>query len=159
MTTEGLPEEYRVRRAIRSAAVLFLVVLGVPVMAAAPNVSLEPARTIFEAGETIEFRVVSERNSPIFIPGCGALQPEIFVEDRYDVLPPPSCADEGVGRVLNPGTNSLRLDPPPELVGETARVSMVYGIGCVEGRPLSRARCSDFNTVWSGNFRLKAPAP
>ena len=136
-----------------------LAVSGLAIMqvsAADEPVRVEPTKTIFSSDEKIELRVVNGGDDLVFIPGCGALQPEVFIDDRYEVLPPPFCEGEGQARALGPGETLVVLSNPVGLEGKIGRVSMVYGTKCLEGRRLSRARCKNFSTVWSGNFRLKA---
>jgi hypothetical protein len=121
-------------------------------------VRVEPARMIFEAGEQIELLVFNESSASIFVAGCGSLQPEVFIEEHYEPLPPTPCDEEGPARALPSGESRMSLAVPPDLVGKTGRVALIYGIGCIEGRSLSRGRCTDFGTVRSGSFLLKAPA-
>ena len=150
----------RMKLLFQTLSVLVLsALLTFQAFAAEERIRVEPTKTIFSVDEKIELRVLNGGDEPIFIPGCGALQPEVFVDDRYEVLAPPSCEGEGVARVLAPGEALVVLPRPEGLAGQIGRVSMVYGSKCLEGRRLSRARCKNFSTTWSGNFRLKAEPP
>ena len=147
----------------RHLAAPFLALLFMPIAVDAAEgdraVRVEPARTIFEAGEPIEVLVLNGSSAPVFVANCGSLQPEVFVEEHFEALPPTPCTEEGPARILPPGESRLTLPVPPELVGKTGRVALIYGTGCIEGRSLSRGRCADFATVRSGNFLLRAPVP
>jgi hypothetical protein len=112
----------------------------------------------FSVGEQIELQVFNESNSPVFVSGCGSVQIEVLVDEHYESLPPVHCEEEGKARALPVGQSILPMIAPAELSGQTGRALVVFGMGCTPARRLSRARCSDFRTVWSANFRVK-PAP
>lgn len=153
----------------RSGLLLLLVSLleaGIPLgfssaLAADPQreVAVAPTRLAFSAGGAIELRVTNTSDAPIFVAACGALQAEILVDEHYEPLPPTFCQEEGLAQPLPVGESRLSFPVPTGLVGRTGRVALVFGFGCVEKRPLSRARCSGFRTVWSGNFQVKPVAP
>lgn len=130
-------------------------------LAAEPQgeVAVAPTRLAFSAGGAIELRVTNTSDAPIFVAACGALQAEILVDEHYEPLPPTFCQEEGLAQSLPVGESRLSLPAPIGLAGRTGRVALVFGLGCVDKRPLSRARCSDFRTVWSGNFRVKPVVP
>ena len=45
---------------------------------AALKVKLETSRQLYEPGDTVEITLTNQRGAPIFLPGCGALQLEMF---------------------------------------------------------------------------------
>ena len=120
------------------------------------GVVVTPTTSAFSADGDIKLQVTNTSDAPIFVAACGALQAEILVDEHYEPLPPTSCEEEGLAQSLPVGESRLSLPVPIGLVGRTGRVALVFGLGCVEKRPLSRARCNDFRTVWSGNFRIKS---
>jgi hypothetical protein len=123
------------------------------------EVSVAPTASAFSAGGDIEFQVTNLSAASIFVAACGSLQAEILVDEHYEPLPPTPCQEEGLAQSLPVGDSKLSFPAPAELAGRTGRVALVFGLGCVQKRPLSRARCSDFRTVRSRNFRIKSAGP
>ncbi len=119
------------------------------------QVRLAVSGSVFSVGEEIELQVINERNSPIFVSGCGSVQVEVLVDEHYEPLPPVHCAEEGKARALPVGQSSVPMVAPSGLSGQTGRALLVFGVGCTPSRPLSRAHCTDFRTIWSANFRVK----
>ena len=121
----------------------------------AAQVHLRIAGLAFSVGDPIEIQVVNETDAPVFVAGCGSIQVEVLVDEDYEPLPPVHCAEEGKARALPVGQSTLPFAAPAGLAGQTGRALLVFGVGCTPDRSLSRGRCSDFRTVWSGNFRVK----
>ena len=119
------------------------------------QVRLAASAPAYSVGEEIELQIFNETNSPLFVAGCGSVQAEVLVDEHYESLPPVYCAEEGKAKALPVGQSSLPLVAPLLLSGQTGRALLVFGVGCTPDRPLSRAHCSDFQTIWSGNFRVK----
>jgi hypothetical protein len=119
------------------------------------QVRLAASGSVFSVGEEIDLQVFNASDSSIFVSGCGSVQFEILVDEHYEPLPPVSCAEEGKAKALPVGQSSFPIVAPSGLSGQTGRALLVFGSGCTSARPLSRARCSDFRTVWSANFRVK----
>ncbi len=139
------------RTAAASSLALVLLLAGV---AAAGGVKVETSRQLYEPGDVIEISVVNETGAPIALPGCGSFQLEKFVDDAYVRVPTENCVSEGEALKVDPGSFALTYTPDSDLSGNILRISVAYGTSCEEGRPLSQARCKDFGTVTSTNFRV-----
>lgn len=120
----------------------------------AAAVSVETNRSLYVTGDTVELWVVNGGKVPIALPGCGSFRLERFVGESYEPVPSERCVAEGDAKVLAPGRHVLKWTAPPSHSGDILRFSVAYGWGCEAGRALSQARCADFATVWSPNFRI-----
>jgi len=119
--------------------------------AAAVTVSLN-ARS-YRAGETIQITVDNAGSEPIYLPGCAAYSLERFQDERYTPITVKRCESEQNALLLPKGSRNFEL-PAPSGERSILRVEVVYGVGCREGIPLSRAGCKRFDTTGSSTFTL-----
>ena len=147
------------RRVSRSLIFLILLsLLAVVCSAAEPSaldVSVDTNRRTYVLGDKVQISLNNKTAEKIFVPGCQSIQVERFGDDRYELLPGEHCVAEGNARALEPGKSEFLFQPKKEHLGPPLRVSMVFGIGCTEQRPLSQARCRDFGTVYTQSFRVR----
>lgn len=120
----------------------------------AGGVRVETSRQLYEPGDKVEISVVNEAGAAISLPGCGSFQLEAFEDDSYVRVPTESCVSEGEALEVEPGTFALSFAAASSHSGKILRISVAYGQGCEEGRPLSQARCKSFGTAVSTNFRV-----
>ena len=64
------------------------------------------------------------------------------------------CASEGEALEVPNGQFDLSFVSTNSLSGKILRISVPYGWGCESARPLSQARCTEFATAHSSNFRV-----
>jgi len=146
-----------VRRLFLALIVVCGLALAGPSVAGDPaalKVKLETSRQLYEPGDTVEITLTNQRGAPIFLPGCGALQLEMFEADAYVPVPVEKCVSEGEAQKVEPGETTLSFAPGNTRSGQILRIAVAFGWGCEEARPLSQARCDDFGTVWTSNFRV-----
>lgn len=139
---------------IAAAAVAATVLIAVPSFADAPKVSVETSRQLYEPGDTVEIAVTNEATAAVFLPGCGSFQLEVFENESYRRVALEKCASEGEALELPTGQFDLSFVSNSDLSGKILRISVPYGWGCESARPLSQARCTEFATVHSSNFRV-----
>jgi hypothetical protein len=124
----------------------------------APKVKFEASRSLYVPGDTVELLITNTRTSPIWIPGCAALQLQSFESESYEPLALEKCISEGEAVKIAPGTHSLSFTADSAHSGRILRAGVAYGWGCTSSGPLSGARCQDFATGWSRNFRVSRKA-
>lgn len=149
--------EVVVRRQIQPSIVAACLFLGGPLLAGDPpdtKVKVETGRQLYEAGDSVEITITNGRPGPIALPGCGSFTVEVFESDQYRPVPPERCVSEGDALIVPPGQHKLTFSPGSARSGQILRIAVAFGWGCEEGRPLSQARCQDFGTAWSSNFRV-----
>ena len=134
-------------------AVCGLAVAG-PSLAGDAPVKLETSRALYEPGDTVEITITNARSGPIFLQGCGTLQLELFEAETYVPVAVEKCVSEGEAQKVPPGDLTLSFTPGNTRSGQILRVSVAYGWGCEDGKPLSQSRCDDFGTVRTTNFRV-----
>ena len=145
------------RRVLLALIIACGVILAGPSLAGDPpdhKVRLETSRQLYEPGDIVEITIVNSRGAPIFLPGCGTLQLELFEAEAYIPLAVEKCVSEGEAQKVAPGEVTLSFTPGNTRSGQILRVAMAFGWGCEEGKPLSQARCQDFGTAWTPNFRV-----
>ena len=118
-------------------------------------VSVDTNRRTYVLGDLVQISLKNNSGEKIFIPGCQSFQVERFGSERYETLPGEPCIAEGDARMLEAGTTDFSFQPKKPHLDSPLRISMVYGVGCSEQRPLSQARCRDFGTVYSPSFRVR----
>jgi len=148
-----------IRRVPRTFFVLFLL-SSLPVTSSseeksAIDVIVETNRRTYVLGDQVQISLSNKTAEKVFVPGCQSIQVERFGDDRYEPLPGEHCVAEGNAKALEPGTSEFLFKPKKENLDAPLRVSMVFGIGCVENRPLSQARCRDFGTAYTQSFRVR----
>jgi hypothetical protein len=122
---------------------------------AASSVSVDTNRRTYILGDLVQISLENNSGEKIFIPGCQSFQVERFGSERYEPLPGAPCIAEGEARMLEAGTTDFSFQPKKAHLDSPLRISMVYGVGCSEQRPLSQARCRDFGTVYTHSFRVR----
>ncbi len=115
---------------------------------------VELNRVAFVPGDVVEITVVNERSESVFLPGCPPYRLERFVQDAFEIQAPSGCRSEGIATPVPPGGHSLSYHPKEGDAGSILRISVTFGEGCKENKPLSRANCSDFATLQSRSFRV-----
>jgi len=145
---------------LRGVPVLLVVAsfLAAPMLRAespASLVSVDTNRRTYVLGDVVEIVVDNKAGEKVFLPGCQTYQVERFGDERYQPLEGEHCISEGDARAIDPGQFTLQFQPKLEHIGRPLRISLVYGIGCAEQRPLSQARCRDFGTLYSTSFRVR----
>ena len=140
---------------------LRLLLLAAALACAAPasgqdsaEVVVETSRGLYVPGDTVEVIVTNRRSSPVWLPGCAALQLQFFESDRYEPVPLEKCVAEGDAVKVEPGTHVLSFTAEPGHSGRILRAGVAVGWGCKSEGPLSGARCQDFVSHWSRNFRV-----
>lgn len=138
-----------------------LLLLAVGLLCAAPalaqeatDVTVETSRGLYVPGDTVEVIITNRRTSPVWLPGCAALQVQVFESDRYEHVPLAKCVAEGEAVKVEPGTHVLSFTAEPGHSGRILRAGVAIGWGCKNDGPLSGARCQDFVSRWSRNFRV-----
>ncbi len=146
-------------RVFRSIFILMLLSLvAVFCSAAEPSkidVTVDTNRRTYVLGDKVQISLNNKTGEKIFVPGCQSIQVERFGDDQYELLPGEHCVAEGNAREVEPGKSEFLFQPREEHLGPPHRVSMVFGIGCTQQRPLSQARCRDFGTVYTQSFRVR----
>ena len=122
--------------------------------AGAADVKVETSRQLYEPGDTVEITVTNSRAGAISVPGCASFVVEVFEADAYRPIVVEKCVSEGTALELEPGPHSLNFVADGGRSGQIVRVGLAFGWGCEKGKPLSQARCKDFETVYSSNFRI-----
>ena len=117
-------------------------------------VSVDTNRRTYVLGDVVQIVVDNKAGEKVFLPGCQTYQVERF-DERYQPLEGEHCISEGDARAVEPGQITLQFQPKLEHIDRPLRISLVYGIGCSEQRPLSQARCRDFGTEHSPSFRVR----
>lgn len=107
----------------------------------------------YRAGETIQITIDNAGAEPIYLPGCAAYSLERFQDERYTPITVKRCESEQNALLLPRGSRNFEL-PAPSGERSILRVEVVYGVGCREGIPLSRAGCRGFDTASSSTFTL-----
>jgi len=120
----------------------------------AGGVKVETSRQLYEPGATVEITIVNERAGPISLPGCGSFDVQRFDVESYRSVVVENCVSEGEALLVQPGRFSLNFVPSSAQSGDILRLSVAYGWGCEERKPLSQARCKGFGTAVSSNFRV-----
>ncbi len=124
-----------------------------------PGVTIDTNRRTYFVGDVVDIVVENKTPSKVFIPGCQPYQVERFGDERFEAIEGEHCIAEGDARAVGPGKRTLQFHPKAEHVDRPLRVSLVYGLGCAEKRPLSQARCTDFVTIYTRSFRVRETAP
>ena len=118
------------------------------------KVKVETGRQLYEPGDVVEITITNERGAPIALPGCGSFQVEEFVNESYRPIVVERCVSEGEAMHIAPGPFKLSFTPDGARSGQILRVSVAFGWGCEADKPLSQARCDEFATAYSSNFRI-----
>jgi len=139
---------------IAAAAVAVTVLVSVPCFAEAPKVNVETSRQLYEPGDTVEISITNGAPGAIFLPGCGSFQLEVFENESYQRVELEKCASESEALEVPTGPFDLSFVSANALSGKILRISVTYGWGCEAGRPLSQARCTEFSTARTSNFRV-----
>jgi hypothetical protein len=139
---------------IAAAAVAVSVLIALPSLATAPKVRVETSRQLYEPGDTVEIAVINQAAGTVFLPGCGSFQLEVFENESYRPVEVEKCASESEALEVPNGQFDLSFVSTSALSGKILRISVTYGWGCESARPLSQARCTDFATARSSNFRV-----
>ncbi|MCP4868957.1 MAG: hypothetical protein GY898_09585 [Proteobacteria bacterium] len=139
---------------IAAAAVAATVLIAVPSLADAPKVNVEVSRQLYEPGDTVEIAVTNEAAGAVFLQGCASFQLEVFENESYRPVELEKCASEGEALEVPNGQFDLSFVSTNSLSGKILRISVPYGWGCESARPLSQARCTEFATAHSSNFRV-----
>ncbi len=117
-------------------------------------VSVAIGQRAYPAGASVEIRVINATRRPIYLPGCASYTLERF-DDRRDTfvpLPPRRCEWENNAIVVPPGDRTFSVKPRVGGARAILRAVVTYGVGCREGVPLTRARCSRVDTAYSRSF-------
>jgi hypothetical protein len=122
------------------------------------DVSVETSRGLYVPGDTVEVIVTNGRKDPIWISGCAALQVQEFEAERYAPIALEKCVAEGDAVKIAPGTHVLSFTAESSQSGSILRAGVAFGWGCTQAGPLSGARCRDFGSRWSRNFRVSRKA-
>ncbi len=141
-------------RSFAAAAVACCFLFPAASLADGPKVKVETSRQLYEPGDTVEIAVVNEGTDAVYLPGCASFTLEVFQAESYQRVPIEKCASEGEALEIPNGQYDLSFVSSNDLSGNILRVSVTYGWGCEGARPLSQARCKDFATATSSNFRV-----
>lgn len=145
------------RRSVLALIIVCGVALAGSSLAGDPpdyKVKLETSRQLYEPGDTVEITLTNSRSGAVYLPGCGALQLEMFDGEGYVPVPVETCVSEGEAQKIEPGPLTLSFTPGNTRSGQILRVAVAFGWGCEEARPLSQARCDEFGTIWTSKFRV-----
>ncbi len=144
------------RLSLCSAAVALTVALAPPSLAGSEDVQvlLETSRSLYEPGEVVEATVTNKRAGTIYVGGCGAVVAERLDDERYEPVVGEPCVTEGRAVKIEPGAEMKFEIKEAGRSGDVRRLSLAFGWGCNDDRPLSQARCQDFATAVSPSFRV-----
>jgi len=111
-----------------------------------PTVSVSTDKDKYEPDQPITVIIHNRGHDLIFFGGCNDFTVEKW-EGEWKVEIQKICIWEGFPEKLSPGgkkSYEMRIEKEG-----TYRIRFEYGIGCVEGKPLSQASCSLFKTIYS----------
>ncbi len=135
-----------------------LVCAGSAVAQDADGVTVETSRGLYVPGDTVEVIVTNARKDAVWLAGCAALQLQAFEAEKYAAVPLEKCVAEGDAVKVEPGTHVLSFTAESAHSGNILRAGVAFGWGCTQAGPLSAARCQDFASQWSRNFRISRKA-
>jgi hypothetical protein len=139
---------------VLSVATLLISLAGPAIGGDAAQVVIETSRSLYEPGEVVQATVKNERKTTIFVGGCGALVAERLEDESYSPVRGEPCVTEGQAVRIEPGEEMAFEIKEAGKSGEVRRVSLAFGWGCNDERPLSQARCTEFATAASPSFRV-----
>jgi hypothetical protein len=143
----------RVPCSLFAAASAILFCLS-PAFAQDSGVSVETSRSLYEPSEAVKATVTNNRKQAIFIGGCGAVAAQRLEDEMYRTVVEAPCVTEGRAVQIAPGESvSFELKGGGKS-GEVRRLSVAFGWGCQDARPLSQARCKEFATGVSASYRV-----
>ncbi len=144
------------RPLLHAAVAALVLALAAPVIAGESDVQvvIEPSRMLYEPGEVVQATVTNKRAEAIFVGGCGAVVSERLEDERYEPSRGEPCVTEGRAVKIEPGGEKAFELKEAGKSGDVRRLSLAFGWGCDETRPLSQARCKEFATAVSPSFRV-----
>lgn len=106
----------------------------------------------FAQGEKINYYFVNTLNESIFLPGCNEFELEILQDSAWQRTVLNQCIWEGNSIEVKPGQSRTVLFNAPSL--GTMRILITASVGCVAGKPISQAKCSDSFAIRSSEFTI-----
>ena len=115
------------------------------------QVKLKVDKVSYDPKDTVHVTLHNESNMPVFLEGCSPFYFATKMDTGWLEAPMCFCKWEGYGRKINPNAIYQEKYIAKFFRGVHRFVAPIY-FGCLEGKPISQAKCKQSTKVYSSKF-------